>query len=152
MKNKHSLTTTRKQPLKLGISIRSSALLMSLIAICLSSGHSASAGEGPPGLFSRLFQPETCTAKIDWSEVGLSDGRLGVERSYFGVYEKLCARRSRTPDKQAYFQAYRIGIKSYCDPENIYRLARTGAVAIGACEETPAILNAVQNGFANIRD
>ncbi|WP_217356444.1 DUF2799 domain-containing protein [Ruegeria arenilitoris] len=118
------------------------------VAVCV--GGTASASDKPSGLFSKMFPPEACVGKIDWSQVGLSDGRLGVEASYFNVYEQLCARRSQKPDKNAYFDAYREGIRSYCTPENIYQLARRGAVAIGACEDTAQIRKAVQDGFANL--
>ncbi|WP_370246365.1 DUF2799 domain-containing protein [Ruegeria sp. AU67] len=89
-------------------------------------------------------------ARIDWFQAGMSDGRLGIEPSYFSVYEQLCARRSKTPDREAYFAAYREGVRSYCNPKNIYQIARTGAVAIGACEDSAVIRKAVQDGFANL--
>ncbi len=125
-------------------------LLPGFFPIVVSLVVSACANEKPNKLLSKMFSPEACIGQIDWYSVGMSDGQLGVEPGYFGIYEKSCARKSRVPDRDAYFEAYKIGLRSYCDPENIYKLARRGAVSIGACEETPAIKNAVQKGFANL--
>ncbi|WP_170765449.1 DUF2799 domain-containing protein [Ruegeria lacuscaerulensis] len=119
-----------------------------VLAVCV--GGTASASDKSSGIFSRFFSPEICIGKIDWFEVGLSDGRLGIEPGYFSVYEQLCKRWSKRPDKKAYFKAYHEGIRSYCTPENIYQLARTGAVAISACEDSYVLRKAVQDGFANL--
>ena len=119
-----------------------------VLSVCV--GGPASASDTYNGYFSKWLPPESCVGKIDWFQVGMSDGRLGIEPSYFSVYEQLCARRSKTPDREAYFTAYREGVRSYCNPENIYQIARTGAVAIGACEDSAIIRKAVQDGFANL--
>ena len=125
-------------------------LLIFAISLSTTLAFSANAGERQHRYFPRLFKPETCIGKINWTEVGFDDGSAGIESSYFEVYEKRCAARFRSPDKAAYFRAYNVGIQSFCDPQNIYQLARSGAVAIGACEETPEIVSAVQRGFANL--
>lgn len=119
-----------------------------VFALCVSSP--ALANDFSNGFFSKWFSPESCIGKIDWFQVGMADGSRGIEQSYFSVYEQLCARRSKTPDREAYFTAYRQGVRSYCDPENIYKLARSGAVVISACEDSAVIRKAVQDGFANL--
>ena len=127
-----------------------SQLYSGCMVLSLCVGGPASASDTFNGVISKLFPPESCVGKIDWSQVGMSDGRLGIEPSYFSVYEQLCAHRSKTPDREAYFTAYREGLRSYCNPENIYQIARTGVVAIGACEDSTVIRKAVQDGFANL--
>lgn len=121
-----------------------------IMVLGVSVGCTASASDKSDRQSWKVFSPENCIGKIDWSQVGLADGRLGIEPSYFNFYVQRCARWSRKPDKKAYFQAYQRGIMSYCTPENIYQLARSGAVAIDSCKNTAAIRKAVQDGFANL--
>lgn len=129
---------------------RLSIFLPFLAAFSVLFGSAVHADEKLNKLFSIFVSPETCRGKIDWYAQGLSDGQVGWESSYFRVYQRNCSRRSRTPDEKAYFRGYEIGIRSYCDPENIYQLARTGAVAISACNETPGLHDAIQRGFSNL--
>jgi len=127
-----------------------SPMYLGCLVSSLCVGGPASASDTFNGFISKLLPPESCVGKIDWFQVGMSDGRHGIEPSYFSVYEQLCARRSKKPNREAYFTAYSEGIRSYCSPENIYQIARTGAVAIGACEDSAVIHKAVQDGFANL--
>lgn len=121
-----------------------------IVMLGVSVGCTAFASDKSGRQSSKMFPPENCIGKIDWSKVGMADGRLGIEPGYFNYYVQRCARWSRKPDKEAYFQAYQQGIQSYCTPENIYQLARSGAVAIDSCKNTAAIRKAVQDGFANL--
>lgn len=127
-----------------------SRLFFGCMVLALCSSGPASANDTPNGFFSKWLSPEACIGKIDWFQVGMADGSMGIESSYFSVYEQLCARRSKRPDREAYFKAYRQSVRSYCDPENIYKLARSGAVVISACEDSAVIRKAVQDGFANL--
>lgn len=142
-------THKRLNPLK--ISCSKSISLCGCIAFAVCVAATASASDKSNGLLSRIFPIEECFGKIDWFQVGLSDGKVGIELSYFSVYERQCARRSRVPDKRAYLEGYDEGVQAYCSPENIYQLARTGAVAIGACEDSHTIRKAVRDGFANLK-
>ncbi|WP_298855739.1 DUF2799 domain-containing protein [uncultured Ruegeria sp.] len=139
---------TGKEPKRLKKQLAKPLACSAIVAFGVCFGGAVHASDESSGLFSKMFPPENCIGKIDWSKVGLADGRLGIEPSYFSFYEKRCALRSRIPDKEAYFEAYHRGIRSYCTPENIYKLALGGAVAIDSCEKTSVILKAVQDGFA----
>lgn len=145
------LETNQSLGLKRYTAWRRSTLLTVSLVLGVSAGASANASENFDKLLSNFLRPETCIGRIDWFDVGLSDGKLGFEREYFGVYEEACARRFRAPDKQAYFEAYNIGIRSYCDPDNIYRLALGGSVVTTSCEQTPALREAVQRGFVDLK-
>mgnify|MGYP000247640286 CR=1 FL=1 len=147
MKRRHSSTARCVNLLVLPIRFAQPIVLSTILAMSISAAMPASAEKTRNSFLSSFFPVEACIGKIDWYSVGLSDGKLGIEADYFEVYKQLCSRKSRSPDEQAYFKGHELGLQSYCKPENIYQLARTGVVAIGACKKSSAINEARQRGF-----
>ncbi len=125
------------------------AFSLGIFLACCTAAYPTTIEAKPISNFKQLYSKK-CRGPIDWHAVGFHAGTVGIEEGYFSDFQRFCARFGKVPDKATYFEAYKLGISQYCSPGNIYQLARQGAVAVSACEDKPAIRQAIRDGFSNL--
>jgi len=84
-----------------------------------------------------LSQEECLTG--DWQGIGYRDGLQGKTEAYLAEHQSACADYQVSLNLEDYLQGRKEGLKSYCQPDNGYRLGRQGAEYAYVC---PAGLDA----------
>lgn len=84
-----------------------------------------------------LSQEECLTG--DWQGIGYRDGLQGKTEAYLAEHQSACAEYKVSLNLADYLQGRKEGLKSYCRPENGYRLGRQGMEYAYVC---PADLDA----------
>lgn len=72
-----------------------------------------------------LSQEECLTG--DWQGIGYRDGLQGKSEAYLAEHQSACAEYQVSLNLEDYLQGRKEGLKSYCQPDNGYRLGRHGA-------------------------
>ncbi len=73
----------------------------------------------------------------DWFDIGLKDGMEGYGGDRLKKHSDACREYGVSANVPAYEKGRGEGLKSYCSPENAFRIGRTGGYYRGGC---PAIL------------
>lgn len=68
----------------------------------------------------------------DWYSVGERDGRDG-QKSQLGDYAKACEKANVLPDPVEYAKGRDAGLRTYCTPQNGYRVGRDGQSYRNVC-------------------
>ncbi|WP_415902448.1 DUF2799 domain-containing protein [Neptuniibacter sp. QD29_5] len=71
-----------------------------------------------------LSQEECLTG--DWQGIGYRDGLQGKAEAYLAEHQSACAEYKVSLNLEDYLQGRNEGLKSYCQPDNAYRLGRQG--------------------------
>ncbi|WP_415904810.1 DUF2799 domain-containing protein [Neptuniibacter sp. QD48_55] len=71
-----------------------------------------------------LSQEECLTG--DWQGIGYRDGLQGKTEAYLAEHQSACAEYKVSLNLEDYLQGRKEGLKSYCQPDNGYRLGRQG--------------------------
>jgi hypothetical protein len=84
----------------------------------------------------------------DWYGAGLRDGQQG-EQSRIAEYADACGKLGIAPILADYQAGRQQGLRSYCQPENAYRLGRRGASYGNVCapELQRAFLREYERGY-----
>jgi hypothetical protein len=69
----------------------------------------------------------------DWYDVGLRDGAEGYGGDRLTKHTDACREYSIIPNREAYEKGRGEGLKSYCAPDNAYRIGRSGGYYRGGC-------------------
>lgn len=96
----------------------------------------------------------------DWQKVGLQDGLMGRDASYFNQHLQSCSalvQANATPTQifssyqKLWEQGRQQGIKQYCTPLRAYQLGREGIAYNNICppEQTVELLKAHDEGYYN---
>lgn len=82
----------------------------------------------------------------NWKDIGFNDGANG-RSVWLKSRSEVCAKANITPNKQAYFEGYKIGSRLYCTIENGVDYGRTGHdLPIGVCTD-PILAKRFQRGY-----
>jgi len=65
--------------------------------------------------------PEDQCAKVDWYDLGVTDGRAGQVADRLLRHREACAGVQVVPDEQRYLQGRQEGLAEYCRPDNAQR-------------------------------
>lgn len=84
----------------------------------------------------------------DWRAIGLEDGAAGRALERLGEHRKACAKHGVAPDTDRYIAGRTEGLRTYCTPDNGYRVGRAGEPYRGVCSElsAPAFVAAYDRG------
>jgi hypothetical protein len=80
--------------------------------------------------------PEEQCAKVDWYDLGFSDGRAGRPTDRILRHREACAGVNVVPDEKRYLQGRQVGIAEYCRPENALREGLAGRPYADVCDAT----------------
>jgi uncharacterized protein DUF2799 len=69
----------------------------------------------------------------DWHTVGFEDGAKGINVTRIADYRKACAKYSVAPDLDSYRNGYALGLQSYCQESNGFRIGAAGGRYQGVC-------------------
>lgn len=69
----------------------------------------------------------------DWHTVGFEDGAKGTNVTRIADYRKACAKYSVAPDLDSYRNGYELGLQTYCQESNGFRVGSSGARYPGVC-------------------
>jgi hypothetical protein len=69
----------------------------------------------------------------DWHTVGFEDGAKGVNVTRIADYRKACAKYSVAPDLDSYRGGYELGLQTYCQESNGFRIGSSGGRYQGVC-------------------
>ena len=81
-----------------------------------------------------LSQEECLTG--DWHGIGYSDGVQGKVESVLAEHQEACSEYQIKLDLQDYLNGRQQGLKTYCKPDNGYRLGLNGSTYHYVCPET----------------
>ena len=92
--------------------------------------------------------PQECLS-ADWQAIGYEDGAAGRGLDTLGKHRRACAEVGVTPDLAAYEAGRQRGLRTFCRPENAYRLGREGYAYAGVCPEDlePDFMYALNEGL-----
>jgi hypothetical protein len=81
----------------------------------------------------------TCAA-ADWRQLGYQDGATGRSAGHFAIRQQLCANYGYEANAEAYNAGHGEGIRTFCRPEQAYRLGEEGRSIGAVCPpETQAL-------------
>ncbi|MBI5584581.1 MAG: DUF2799 domain-containing protein [Deltaproteobacteria bacterium] len=80
--------------------------------------------------------PEEQCAKVDWYELGVTDGRAGYAADRLDRHREACAGVKIVPDALRYGEGRRVGLVDYCRPENAVREGLAGHTYRDVCNAT----------------
>ncbi|MBE9609370.1 DUF2799 domain-containing protein [Chitinilyticum piscinae] len=88
----------------------------------------------------------------DWYGIGLRDGQAGRD-SQIAQHAEACAELGIKPRLDLYNRGRTEGLRSYCTPENGYRVGLAGSASGNICpaENQAAFLAAYQRGYERYR-
>jgi hypothetical protein len=69
----------------------------------------------------------------DWHTVGFEDGAKGTSVTRISAYRKACAKYSVAPDLDGYRSGYDLGLQTYCQESNGFRIGSSGGQYQGVC-------------------
>ena len=69
----------------------------------------------------------------DWHTVGFEDGAKGANVTRIADYRKACAKYGVAPDLDAYRNGYALGLQTYCQESNGFRIGSGGGRYEGIC-------------------
>ncbi|WP_415892971.1 DUF2799 domain-containing protein [Neptuniibacter sp. PT8_73] len=78
-----------------------------------------------------LSQEECLTG--DWQGIGYRDGLQGKTEAYLAEHQSACSEYLVSLNIDDYLRGRKEGLKSYCQPDNGYRLGRQGAEYAYVC-------------------
>lgn len=84
----------------------------------------------------------------DWYDQGMRDGQQGSALSRVESHREACSKVGVAPDFARYQEGHRVGIRSYCTPDNGLRQGREGRSYQRSCpaELEPAFLDRYRAG------
>jgi len=80
--------------------------------------------------------PEDQCAKVDWYDLGVTDGRAGQVADRLLRHREACAGVQVVPDEQRYLQGRQEGLAEYCRPDNAQREGLAGRPYADVCDAT----------------
>jgi hypothetical protein len=69
----------------------------------------------------------------DWHTVGFEDGARGANVTRIADYRKACAKYSVAPDLDSYRGGYALGLQTYCQESNGFKIGSSGGRYEGIC-------------------
>jgi hypothetical protein len=78
--------------------------------------------------------PEEQCAKVDWYELGVTDGRAGYPADRLLRHRDACAGVKVIPDEKRYLQGRPVGLAEYCRLENAQREGLAGRPYADVCD------------------
>jgi len=69
----------------------------------------------------------------DWYDIGLKDGMEGYAADRLAKHSEACREYGISANVPAYEKGRGEGLKSYCSPDNAFRIGRTGGYYRGGC-------------------
>jgi hypothetical protein len=69
----------------------------------------------------------------DWHTVGFEDGAKGTNVTRMADYRKACAKYGVSPDLDSYRGGYALGLQTYCQESNGFRIGSGGGRYEGIC-------------------
>jgi hypothetical protein len=69
----------------------------------------------------------------DWHTVGFEDGAKGANVTRIAAYRKACAKYGVAPDLDSYRSGYGLGLQTYCQESNGFRIGSSGGQYEGVC-------------------
>jgi hypothetical protein len=69
----------------------------------------------------------------DWHTVGFEDGAKGTNVTKIAGYRKACAKYGVAPDLDSYRSGYALGLQTYCQESNGFKVGSSGRRYEGVC-------------------
>jgi hypothetical protein len=78
--------------------------------------------------------PEEQCAKVDWYDLGVTDGLSGHPADRLLRHRDACAGVKVVPDEKRYLQGRQVGLAEYCRPDNAQREGLAGRPYADVCD------------------
>ena len=79
--------------------------------------------------------PEEQCAKVDWYDLGVTDGLSGHPADRLLRHREACAGVKIVPDEKRYLQGRPVGLAEYCRPDNAQREGLAGRPYANVCDQ-----------------